>query len=176
MTGYHGLRPTMGDLFPEARKLEQLNQLDRELEAEAKHQRYLPSNSYSISDIISGPIGSWTYDATIPLNVPTNGFVAIYAEAEIETFTLNGMRGYVGIRDTVEFSTAHRIISMASNEPFTRCVSSSGYEYAARWPFGSFVVLPASQGIHNYSLAYMTQSGATAAARFRNRKLTVMVW
>lgn len=183
MGGYGTLRPSWGDIFPGVRKKEQLNQIERELEAETRRQKFLDKNETFVAGTVSAPIdGTVIYDSsTVSLYVPETGFVGLFIECDVETLTNTGKRGYVGIYDTVEFPTqGYRVISVPSQRNWARYVSSSGYESGKAFPFGGFVVFQASEGTHHYGLTYKTQTDGTVGfaenpARFRNRRLIAMV-
>lgn len=167
MTGYGSLNPTWGDVIPEVRKKEQLNQLERELEGISRTKKYFPSRRYDLTSVYNITPSSWINDqASISINVPEGGFIGLYCEAEVDT-TVAG--GFLGFRDVQEFATPKQIAQFPQFQSYTTYIATGGRSSAySKWPIGGLIIYPASTGTHEIYMAYRVLSGSM---NVRNRTL-----
>lgn len=167
MTGYGSLRPTWGDVIPEVRKKEQLNQLERELEGISRTQKYFPRDRYDLSSVFTITSSSWQADPeSISINVPEGGFIGLYCEVEVNT-TVAG--GFLGFRDVQEFTSPRQISLFPSGQPYAKYIATGGRSGAySRWPIGGLIIYSASTGTHEIYMTYRVLSGSMDV---RNRTL-----
>lgn len=111
-----------------------------------------------------------TAGPSITLDVPTDGFVLLYAEASI-TGPSTGS-SIVGIYEATDFPSSQLVLLQLAGASGTRKTvpgSISGTDTV-----GGFITLPATAGSRTYTLKYARYLG-TGTATFASRKLWGMV-
>lgn len=122
----------------------------------------------------AGPTDLATVGPTCAVTVPTNGFVAVYASAEINP-TGGGENGTVYLVEATDIPAGVAILSSAVAGFNFRVTSPSGFGVAAIPQQGGFLIFPATAGLRTFKLQYGRVGGAVSSD-FRNRKLWVQAF
>ena len=111
-----------------------------------------------------------TAGPSVSIDVPANGFVYIYAEADIKC---SGHSGYIGLYEATDYGTSQQIMEVNSASYVERAsVPGSSGGTTRSTNLSGFLQVPATTGARTYTLKYKTDSGGTAY--FKNRKLWVI--
>lgn len=111
-----------------------------------------------------------TAGPSVSIDVPANGFVYVYAEADIKC---DGYSGYVGLYEATDYASAQAIMEVNSATYVERASapgSSGGTTRSTN--LSGFIQVPATQGARTYTMKYKVDSSGTAY--FKNRKLWVI--
>lgn len=159
------------------------NAIERELQAEVRREKTLPRASYWITGTFTTSSGTYSADPGVSLDVPQDGVVMVYCDAEI-AYTTAGSAEFTVQEDGVSMPSQVAMIAfpLDTDGAFYRVTggglqaASSGY---VLYPGGGMYMFFPTAGTHTYRLAYRHRTGGSlgtgGSASFRNRRLTAMV-
>lgn len=107
---------------------------------------------------------------SVEVDVPANGFVMLYAEADVTGPTTGA--SLVGVHEPTDLVTPELILSQPNGSSGTR--RSDPGNPSGTSGIGTFILLPATAGARVYTLKYARFTGGTGNATFANRKLWVV--